>query len=59
MMLNPMQMINDPLFKRAQQMANGKSEQEIKQIASNLCKERGIDMDKAFSQFKTMFGINR
>lgn len=59
MMLNPMQMINDPLFKRAQQMVNGKSEQEIKQIASNLCKERGIDMDKTFNQFKSMFGINR
>lgn len=30
---------NNPLFQRAQQMVQGKSEQEIEQIASNLCKQ--------------------
>ena len=50
------QMQNHPLFKRAQQMADGKSPEEIKQIAKNLCQQRGLDMDAAFAQFKQMFG---
>lgn len=52
---------NNPLFQRAQQMAQGKSQEELKQIASNLCKQRGIDMDEAFQQFQKqmeMFGGN-
>lgn len=43
---------NNPLFQRAQQMVQGKSEQEIEQIASNLCKQRGININDAFEQFK-------
>lgn len=58
MMLNPMQILNkmygnNPLFQRAQQMTNGKSESEIKQIAQNLCKQRGINIDEAYKQFQT------
>ena len=68
------QMINqmlrsNPLFQRAQQMANGKSEEELKQIANNLCKQRGIDINEAYVQFEKQFsgmigkqnnyGINR
>lgn len=57
--MNPMEMImnqmfgNNPMFQRARQMAEGKNEQEIKQIASNLCRQRGINIDDAFKQFKT------
>lgn len=57
--MNPMEMImnqmfgNNPMFQRARQMAEGKNEQEIKQIASNLCKQRGINIDDAFKQFQT------
>lgn len=46
---------NNPLFQRAQQMAQGKSEEELKQIASNLCKQRGIDMEQAYKQFEQQF----
>lgn len=46
---------NNPLFQRAQQMAQGKSEQELKQIASNLCQQRGIDMEQAYKQFEQQF----
>ena len=68
------QMINqmlrsNPLFQRAQQMATGKSEEELKQIANNLCKQRGIDINEAYVQFEKQFsgmigkqnnyGINR
>jgi hypothetical protein len=54
---NPLgQMQNNPLFQRAQQMAAGKSPQELQQIAKNLCQQRGINMDEAYRQFKQMFG---
>lgn len=43
---------SNPLFARAQEMAKGKNPQEIEMIAKNLCKEKGIDFDQAFSQFK-------
>jgi hypothetical protein len=43
---------NNPLFQRAMQMAQGKNEQEIMQIAQNLCGQKGIDINKAFEQFK-------
>lgn len=33
----------NPLYKRAEQMAQGKSENELKQVAVNLCKQRGFD----------------
>lgn len=49
---------NNPMFKRAQQMANGKSEQELQQIAVNLCKQRGIDINQAFNQFQQIFNMN-
>lgn len=61
------QMINqmlrsNPLFQRAQQMAQGKSQDELKQIARNLCEQRGINVDDAFRQFQkqmgSMFGSN-
>ena len=54
---NPLgQIQNNPLFQRAQQMAAGKSPQELQQIAKNLCQQRGINMDEAYQQFKQMFG---
>lgn len=65
-MVNPMQQAimqqmlgqlgNNPLFQRAQQMAQGKSPAEIQQIAQNLCQQRGIDMNAAMQQFRSMFG---
>lgn len=60
---------SNPLFQRAMQMAYGKSEEELKQIANNLCKQRGIDLNEAYKQFEQQFsgmmgkqnnhGINR
>lgn len=60
---------SNPLFQRAMQMAQGKSEDELRQIANNLCKQRGIDIDEAYKQFEQQFsgmmgkqnnrGINR
>lgn len=57
--MNPQNLMNllfnyktNPLFSRAQQMANGKNEQELEQIARNICQEKGINFDQAMSQFK-------
>ena len=60
---------SNTLFQRAMQMAHGKSEEELKQIANNLCKQRGIDLNEAYKQFEQQFsgmmgkqnnhGINR
>lgn len=43
---------SNPLFARAQQMADGKSETEIQQIVQNLCKEKGVDINQALDQFR-------
>lgn len=60
--MNPMMLMfqqnigSNPLFQQAQKMSQGKSEQEIIQIAKNICKEKGIDFDSTFSTFKSMMG---
>ncbi len=49
---------NNPLFKRAQEMSRGKTPEEMKQIAMNLCQQRGIDINAAYDQFqKQMKGM--
>lgn len=47
--------LSNPLFQRAQEMARGKSEPEIRQIAMNICQEKGIDMNQAYENFKQQF----
>lgn len=62
MMQNMIQQMirNNPLYKRAEQMAQGKNENELKQVAVNLCKQRGIDINEAYKQFQSfMGGINQ
>ena len=50
----------NPLYKRAEQMAQGKSENELKQVAVNLCQQRGININEAYKQFQNfMGGMNR
>lgn len=48
----PQNLVANPLFQRAQQMAQGRSEQEIMQIAKNICNEKGINIDTAWNQFQ-------
>ena len=48
---------NNPLFQRAQQMAEGKDENQLEQTARNLCKQRGIDFDTAFAEFKRQYKL--
>ena len=48
-----MNILSNPLYARAQQMANGKSPEQLEQIAKNICKEKGIDYEQAMSQFQS------
>ena len=47
-------MKNNPMFKRAQQMMQGKNEQQLEELAKNLCKQKGIDLDTAVKQFQSI-----
>ena len=44
-MLQKMQNMNPALFNNIQNMINGKSDAELKQMAMNLAKERGIPIN--------------
>lgn len=47
-----MQMLRqNPMFQRAEKMAEGKNEEQLKQTAQNLCNNMGINMDDALRQF--------
>lgn len=48
-------MSQNPLFQRAVQMCQGKSEAELIQTAENICKEKGISMEEAKQAFNSMF----
>ena len=43
---------NNPMFHRAQQMAQGKTEQELQKTAQNLCSQMGINMEEAKKRFE-------
>ncbi len=44
---------NPQKFNQIQQMVSGKNEQQLKEMAQNIAKERGIDLN----QFASQFGI--
>lgn len=47
--------MNNPMARNAMQMAQKGDSKGIEQMARNLCKEKGIDFDKSFSDFKNQF----
>lgn len=53
LMLSKLQ--GNPLFVQAQQMAQGKSPDELRKTCENLCRQRGIDFNQALSQFQSQF----
>ena len=55
-MQNLMQLMNNPLFKRAMEMGQGKSEIELRQTVLNLAKQKGIAIDQ-LQQFVSQFGL--
>lgn len=46
-----MRMRNPDLYRKAEEMVEGKSPDQLKQTALNLAKERGIDLGKFAQQF--------
>lgn len=48
-----MNILSNPLYARAQQMAEGKSPEQLQQIAKNICQEKGIDYEQAMRQFQS------
>lgn len=61
---SPVQMVNNlmtqqfqnhPMWKRAQEMAQGKSPEQVEQVIKNLCQQRGINFDDALKQFQSQF----
>lgn len=45
------------MARNAMQMAQKGDSKGIEQMARNLCKEKGIDADKAFESFKSQLGM--
>lgn len=60
--VNPMtalmnQFASNPMFRQAQQMAQGKSEEELRKTCENLCRQKGVDFNTALAQFQSQFGL--
>lgn len=47
---------NTPMGQNLLNLAENNKAQEIEQIARNLCQQRGVDFDKEFTAFKSLFG---
>lgn len=45
----------NPLFIQAQNMAQGKSPDELRQTCENICRQKGIDFNQAMAQFQSQF----
>ena len=56
-MMGDRQMMSNPIIKNALGMAQKGDSKGIEQMARNLCKEKGIDADKAFESFKSQLGM--
>lgn len=54
-MMNNPQIANNPMAKNMIQMAKSGNLQGIEEMGRNIAKEKGIDFDKAFSDFKSQF----
>lgn len=53
---NPMSnLASNPMFQMAMTMSKGKNPQELKQIAENICKEKGINLEEAYQAFQQQF----
>lgn len=49
--MNMLNQSQDPMTAQLMQMAKSGNTQQIEQFARNICKERGMDFDKYFSEF--------
>jgi hypothetical protein len=56
-MMNNSRIANNPMVQNLVNMARSGNAQGIEQIGRNMAKERGVDFDKAFSEFRSQFGM--
>lgn len=49
------QAMSNPILKNAMDMANKGDTKGVEQLARNLCKEKGINVDDAVRQIKTIW----
>ena len=56
-MMGNSQIMQNPMARNIIDMAQKGDLQGVEQMARNLCKEKGIDFDKAFSDFKNQFPL--
>lgn len=56
-MLASNRMINNPMIQNALQMYQKGDMNGINQLAQNLCREKGVDMNEAIRQIKSQFGF--
>jgi hypothetical protein len=54
-MMNDPQIENNPMAKNMFEMAKNGNLKGIEEMGRNIAKERGVDFDKAFSDFKNQF----
>ena len=54
-MMNDPQIANNPMAKNMVEMAKNGNLKAIEEMGRNIAKERGVDFDKAFSDFKNQF----
>lgn len=60
--MNQMQMLNmmrnkPELMQRAQQMLEGKPDDEKAKVIANVCNQCGINLEQAFKQFQNNVGL--
>lgn len=53
--LSVLGMNNSPVLKNAVEMAKNNDYDGVKQLAENICKEKGMDFDKEFNNFMNNF----
>ena len=58
-MMNNSQVMSNPMAKNIIDMAQKGDVAGIEQMGRNIAKEKGIDFDKAFSDFKKQFPIEK
>ena len=49
--MDMMKQNSNPMMKNLMEMVQSGNTKQIEQFARNICKERGMDFDKSFSEF--------
>lgn len=52
------EMMNNPIVNNAIQMYQKRDTEGINQLANNIAKEKGVDINQLTQQIKSQFGIN-